>query len=120
MYMLINLKMNESNYKSMSKFAYGTILLIIIAVTGWYVIPRVVDRVYEGGFDQAKIDAIRKSIAQKPNSRTPKELLVEVEVDNPNIDAVVMHEKVKEMLPDSKSKLSNTQKQTILNNLNKK
>lgn len=115
--------MNELNYNSLSKFAYGTLLIIIIIITGWYVVPRVWDRVYQGPPDQSKIDAIRKSIEQNSNGQiiqTPQELLIEVEAGNPNMDETLMLKKTKDILKNSKSSLSDAEKKTILDNLNKK
>ena len=116
--MLIN--MNGLNYSSVSKLAYGTLLIIIIIITGWYVVPRVVDKFYQGGFDQSKIDAIRKSMEQKQDNQKYEDLLTEVEAGNPNMDEALMLKKTKDILKNSKSSFSDAEKKTILNNLNKK
>ncbi len=118
--MLINLNKRYLEYSALTKSVYSILLIIVIGISGWYIIPRLADKAYHGGFDQSKIDSIRNTINTGSTNKSQDELLLEVSSGNPGIDESAMYQNTIEVLESDKDSLSDTQKQTILNNLNKK
>lgn len=118
--MLIDLNKRYLDYTSVSKSIYIILLIIIIGFAGWYLVPRVVDKAYHGGFDQKKIESVRGMINGGASDIAQDELLAEVEMNNPKIDDLTMYQETREILQEGQKSFSSVQKQTILNNLNKK
>ncbi len=110
----------DPTYKT-QRTAYAILLILIIIASGWYTIPRLIDRFYNPAPSQEEIDAFRAKIEGAERNKTMEDYLLEVEKNNPAISPTVMNKQTEKLLQgNKKNSYSETEKQNILNSLNNK